>query len=189
MRNADLASLAAEARRNQIAAAAAAAAKKEETDTYSIASSSASSPAPAVDAVVVESEGGDENDQKPKKKRKEKKSKKVQEEVDAADGDIVFDETLLAIIGILNDAKFQSNIAAWARNGGLWGPYASSMLEQQERERSLAEAGAECGVPHHVVTNGQDNGEAADADVPVGEESEVTVQGTPPPCGMSILGR
>jgi len=33
-----------------------------------------------------------------------------------------YDETLLAVIGILDEVKEQSNVAAWIRAGGLWGP-------------------------------------------------------------------
>jgi hypothetical protein len=33
-----------------------------------------------------------------------------------------YDETLLAIIGILDAIKQESNVAGWIRTGGLWGP-------------------------------------------------------------------
>lgn len=33
-----------------------------------------------------------------------------------------FDPTLLAVIGILDTIKLQSNVAGWIRDGGLWGP-------------------------------------------------------------------
>jgi len=33
-----------------------------------------------------------------------------------------YDETLLAIIGVLDEVKEQSNVAGWIRAGGLWGP-------------------------------------------------------------------
>lgn len=36
---------------------------------------------------------------------------------------IEYDETLLAIVGILDEVKFQSNIASWVKANGLWGPY------------------------------------------------------------------
>ena len=35
---------------------------------------------------------------------------------------IEYDETLLAIVGILDDIRFQSNVASWVRANGLWGP-------------------------------------------------------------------
>jgi len=34
----------------------------------------------------------------------------------------VYDETLLAVIGVLDEIKQQSNVAGWIRAGGLWGP-------------------------------------------------------------------
>jgi len=36
-----------------------------------------------------------------------------------------YDPTLLAVIGILDEIKGQSNVAGWIRAGGLWGPYSS----------------------------------------------------------------
>lgn len=33
-----------------------------------------------------------------------------------------YDETLLAVIGVLDEVKEQSNVASWIRAGGLWGP-------------------------------------------------------------------
>lgn len=34
-----------------------------------------------------------------------------------------YDETLLAVIGILDTIKMEDNVAGWIRAGGLWGPY------------------------------------------------------------------
>lgn len=34
-----------------------------------------------------------------------------------------YDETLLAIIGILDTIKMEDNVAGWIRAGGLWGPH------------------------------------------------------------------
>ncbi|KZT03035.1 uncharacterized protein LAESUDRAFT_381728 [Laetiporus sulphureus 93-53] len=36
--------------------------------------------------------------------------------------EVLYDETLLAVIGILDQVRRQSNVAAWLRAGGLWGP-------------------------------------------------------------------
>lgn len=36
---------------------------------------------------------------------------------------IEYDETLLAVVGILDEVKFQSNVASWIKASGLWGPY------------------------------------------------------------------
>jgi hypothetical protein len=33
-----------------------------------------------------------------------------------------YDETLLAVIGVLDEIRQQSNVAGWIRAGGLWGP-------------------------------------------------------------------
>jgi len=37
--------------------------------------------------------------------------------------EIQYDGTLLAIIGILDEVKHQSNVASWVKTNGLWGPY------------------------------------------------------------------
>lgn len=36
-----------------------------------------------------------------------------------------YDETLLAVIGVLDNVRGQSNVAGWVRAGGLWGPNSS----------------------------------------------------------------
>ncbi|KAH9931743.1 hypothetical protein B0H21DRAFT_878914 [Amylocystis lapponica] len=43
---------------------------------------------------------------------------------DAAQDDTTgpHDETLLAVVGVLDAIKHESNVAAWIRGGGLWGP-------------------------------------------------------------------
>ncbi|KAI0367893.1 hypothetical protein BV20DRAFT_531534 [Pilatotrama ljubarskyi] len=62
-----------------------------------------------------------------KRKRKEKKLQRraaLLEQLDA-DGkpEVSYDETLLAVIGVLDEIKAQANVAAWIRSGGLWGPF------------------------------------------------------------------
>lgn len=42
--------------------------------------------------------------------------------------EIEYDETLLAVIGILDEAKHQSNIASWVKANGFWGPYPHKAL-------------------------------------------------------------
>lgn len=37
--------------------------------------------------------------------------------------EVKYDETLLAIVGILDEVKRQSNVASWVKANGLWGPY------------------------------------------------------------------
>ena len=34
--------------------------------------------------------------------------------------EVAYDETLLAVIGVLSEIKHQANVAAWIRAGGLW---------------------------------------------------------------------
>ncbi|KAJ3558242.1 hypothetical protein NM688_g1038 [Phlebia brevispora] len=66
-----------------------------------------------------------------KRKRKEKKemkraAKRAQREAayaPAGEDTRHFDETLLAVVGVLDEIKMERNVAAWIRTGGLWGSY------------------------------------------------------------------
>ncbi|KAI0698025.1 hypothetical protein BC835DRAFT_1413355 [Cytidiella melzeri] len=57
------------------------------------------------------------------RRRKEKKEARRIKAVSAASElqDKAYDETLLAVIGVLSEIKPQRNVAAWIRAGGLWG--------------------------------------------------------------------
>lgn len=59
--------------------------------------------------------------------KKRKRKGKLETEGDESEADpthsIGYDETLLAVIGILDEVKFQSNVASWVKVNGLWGPY------------------------------------------------------------------
>jgi len=59
--------------------------------------------------------------------------------------DVVFDETLLSVIGVLDEIKQQSNVAAWIRAGGLWGPRASQGVHSPV-DRPSDEGAAAAGV-------------------------------------------
>ncbi|KAI0331573.1 hypothetical protein GY45DRAFT_1248559 [Cubamyces sp. BRFM 1775] len=71
-----------------------------------------------------------------KRKRKEKKLQKraaLLEKFEAGGKpDVSYDETLLAVIGVLDEIKAQANVAAWIRAGGLWGPYGPSITRPPE---------------------------------------------------------
>lgn len=62
-------------------------------------------------------------DASPPAKKRKRKSKKTQPEVNSEGLLVKYDETLLAIIGILDEMRIQSNVSAWVKNGGLWGPF------------------------------------------------------------------
>ena len=55
-----------------------------------------------------------------------------------------YDVTLLAVIGILEAVKLQSNVAGWTRKGGLWAT--------QERQEEIATLDTK----HHNVVNAED---------------------------------
>jgi len=59
------------------------------------------------------------------KKRKRKEKREALPKVSRAEPvpGIEYDETLLAIVGILDVVKHQSNVASWVKTSGLWGPY------------------------------------------------------------------
>ncbi|OSC96995.1 hypothetical protein PYCCODRAFT_1481601 [Trametes coccinea BRFM310] len=71
-----------------------------------------------------------------KRKRKEKKLQKraaLLEQLEAGGKpDVSYDETLLAVIGVLDEIKSQANVAAWIRSGGLWGPFGPPVVRNPE---------------------------------------------------------
>lgn len=70
-----------------------------------------------------------------KRKRKEKKGGKRQQALldSQAERDTkTYDETLLAVIGVLDEIKLQRNVAAWIRDGGLWGPHRKRILSASD---------------------------------------------------------
>ncbi|KII90450.1 hypothetical protein PLICRDRAFT_52190 [Plicaturopsis crispa FD-325 SS-3] len=71
-----------------------------------------------------------------------------------------FDPTLLAVIGILDTIKLQSNVAGWIRDGGLWGPGGapSSRSTSPVDEDDPGHAPVE---PEATVNTGNDQGEPA----------------------------
>lgn len=195
MRNADVASLALETRRAQRAVSASTKDKDDvEAQSESIASSTSPPPEATSGVFVFVNEGPEVEGELSAKQKKKKKTKKARQTLDREEGEgvgeeegeVVYDETLLAIIGILNEAKVQSNVAAWVRSGGLWGPYASPMHERPDRHTNSGsptegdkKSAKRKGRPEKredVINPG--NGETTD--VPLGEESEVKMEDGPP---------
>ena len=83
-----------------------------------------------MDASSPSAQGEDGNDEAKRPKRKRKKEKKQQQEQSASSAGAVahvdadaaassFDETLLAVVGILHAARLQSSVAGWMRAGAL----------------------------------------------------------------------
>ena len=64
------------------------------------------------------------------KKRKRNGKREAERKASAAEPipEIEYDETLLAIVGILDEVKHQSNVASWVKENGLWGPYPPQSL-------------------------------------------------------------
>lgn len=94
-----------------------------------------------------------------KRRRKEKKKNKQLEKLLSAytDRALKCDETLLAIIGILDALKLESNVASWIRAGGLWAGY--STAEPLSDASSDMEMGSD--AEHRTKTRRRDG----DADV------------------------
>ena len=59
------------------------------------------------------------------KKRKRRGKREVERGASRAEPvpEIEYDETLLAVIGILDEVRCQSNVASWVKANGLWGPH------------------------------------------------------------------
>lgn len=58
-----------------------------------------------------------------KRKRKDEREAERKSSRVGSTETIEYDETLLAVVGILDEVKFQSNVASWVKASGLWGPY------------------------------------------------------------------
>lgn len=70
---------------------------------------------------------------KRKKKKKSRFGPEVAEGESVGQSKLELDETLLAVIGVLEEAKQQSNIAGWIRSGGIW----ANHFEDTNTRRSL----------------------------------------------------
>lgn len=56
--------------------------------------------------------------------------------------EIEYDETLLAVIGILDEVKHQSNVASWVKADGLWGPHPPPSLANSNTDAPTHEYNA-----------------------------------------------
>jgi hypothetical protein len=122
-RNLDLVALQHE-REQEAQAAAAAAATAHEAEAEEL--DAPSSPSAQLEA----QDGNNEGEKRAKRKRKKEKKKQQQQrpasstaaahdDADAPASSSFFDETLLAVVGILHAARLQSSIAGWVRAGAL----------------------------------------------------------------------
>lgn len=125
--------------------------KEENGDTEAATKPDATSTAPESEDVKSPSNSGptqgDEEPNTRKRKRKEKKENKKKERIEQQLKKLtdesqnpagVYDETLLAVVGILDAVKRESNVSAWIRSGGL----IKSLIEGGDDGRQ-ASAGSE----------------------------------------------
>lgn len=129
------------------------------------------------------------------KKRKKKQLRTLHESVDQhACPEGKFDDTLLAVIGILDAAMMQSNIAGWIMDGGLWAmrangstPLATESNLHDDRHADppssspLGDSGRpEVDVPQHSAgAAGNDRETLAASSDPV--QAELNAEPAPPP--------
>lgn len=86
-----------------------------------VAPSAADSAAPSTDQPVEEVSKKRKRLEKKETKRAAKRAQLAA--ADEARAGQAFDETLLAVVGVLDAVREQQNVAAWIRAGGLWGPH------------------------------------------------------------------
>ena len=72
---------------------------------------------PSGDSVAAESS----KKRKRREKKLQKRAARLEELAEGGKPDVSYDETLLAVVGVLSEIKTQANVAAWIRTGGLWG--------------------------------------------------------------------
>lgn len=91
---------------------------------------------PATDVTVDESLESTMTREAWRKEKKERKKAAKAAEIMKDSPSIKYDETLLAIVGILDTMRVQTNVAAWIRAGGLWEtkrpPLAQPLTETEE---------------------------------------------------------
>ncbi|CCM00301.1 uncharacterized protein FIBRA_02331 [Fibroporia radiculosa] len=81
-----------------------------------------------------------------KRKRKSKRQKTLEALAQCADverPEEVYDVTLLAVVGVLEEIKHQYNVAAWIRTGGLWGQQRPDLSPEQNVPSEPRAAGAD----------------------------------------------
>ncbi|KAF8324236.1 hypothetical protein F5887DRAFT_903225, partial [Amanita rubescens] len=88
-----------------------------------------------------------------------------------------FDCTLLAVVGVLDAVKWESNIGAWVRQGGLWGSEAKNVEVSKNTKHLVpqsAETAESADIPceSSVETEGKNND--LNSQGPVGNREEVT---------------
>ncbi|KXN91240.1 hypothetical protein AN958_01762, partial [Leucoagaricus sp. SymC.cos] len=77
-----------------------------------------------------------------KRERYEQQLKKLEEEGEHPEG--IYDETLLAVVGILDAVKRETNVAAWIRSGRLVAPSHTTLAgDSVARESSIVSEGTE----------------------------------------------
>lgn len=96
------------------------------------------------DGVQAETTASAEGEEQPditrkQKRNKEKETKRRQALLAATESlsdKKSYDETLLAVIGVLDEVKLQRNVAAWVRAGGMWGPNTKAIDAVSETDTS-----------------------------------------------------
>ncbi|RDX50716.1 hypothetical protein OH76DRAFT_1348325 [Lentinus brumalis] len=99
---------------------------RRELEQFAAGSDTTDAHAPSSRGPPSPNDSPDDADVSKKRKRKEKKLQKrvsLLEQFGDAEPEVSYDETLLAVIGVLDEIKRQANVAAWIRSGGLWGTH------------------------------------------------------------------
>ncbi|TFK66028.1 hypothetical protein BDN72DRAFT_900159 [Pluteus cervinus] len=101
-------------------------------------------------------------------KKKRKRAKKKKEKVTAPPTDHQYDPTLLAIVGILDTIRCESNVAGWLRSGGLW---AGAGKGENETVVMVEDANVGVVAPDHEETTVEDQPHAEEARIHTEESS------------------
>ena len=108
----------------------------ESHDEDVMEASSSDRNAPVTDVTVDESLESTMTREAWRKEKKERKKAAKAAEIMKDSPSIKYDETLLAVVGILDTMRVQTNVAAWIRAGGLWAtkrpPLAQPLTETEE---------------------------------------------------------
>ena len=125
-------------------------------------------------------EGSNKRKRKNKKEMKQAAKRAQHAAVDEANAGKPYDETLLAVVGVLDAVREQRNVAAWIRAGGLWGPHLSPLSHETAPPPSTEGAVEDsAGAVVNSPASGNDaasSPDAAQANVVEGTTEEKTPQ-------------
>lgn len=112
-----------------------------------------------------------------KKRKRAKKKKATPDLLESTDTAQRYDPTLLAVIGILDAIKYESNVAGWMQKGGIWNAIVD-VPEGEDGRKSVGKSGRQRKT--RIIDPGkvlEDGAEESEASLPPSSDDVVDDQG------------